>query len=76
MEKVIKNSGSFENNLEDIDEIIDSLESGQLTLDESIKEYEKAMKLLKKSSDLLNKAQGKIIKVTKDSNDELVLEEV
>lgn len=76
MEKIIKNSGSFENNLEDIDEIIDSLESGQLTLDESIKEYEKAMKLLKKSSDLLNKAQGKIIKVTKDSNDELVLEEV
>ncbi|MGL6065335.1 MAG: exodeoxyribonuclease VII small subunit [Fusobacteriaceae bacterium] len=76
MEKAVKNSGSFENNLEDIDGIIDSLESGQLTLDESIKEYEKAMKLLKKSSDLLNKAQGKIIKVTKDLNDELVLEEV
>ncbi|MGL4687339.1 MAG: exodeoxyribonuclease VII small subunit [Fusobacteriaceae bacterium] len=76
MEKIVKNSGSFENNLEDIDGIIDSLESGQLTLDESIKEYEKAMKLLKKSSDLLNKAQGKIIKVTKDFNEELVLEEV
>ncbi|MGL5123493.1 MAG: exodeoxyribonuclease VII small subunit [Fusobacteriaceae bacterium] len=76
MEKIIKKLGSFENNLEDIDGIIDSLESGQLTLDESIKEYEKAMKLLKKSSDLLNKAQGKIIKVTKDFNEELVLEEV
>ncbi|MEG0516153.1 MAG: exodeoxyribonuclease VII small subunit, partial [Cetobacterium sp.] len=46
---------------------------GELSLDESIKEYEKAMKLLKKSSDILNKAEGKIIKVTSE-NDNIQLE--
>lgn len=65
---------SFEYNLEKIDIIIDKLESGELTLEESIKEYEKAMKLLKKSSDLLNEAQGKIIKVS-EKDGEVILEE-
>jgi len=55
---------SFEFNINEIDMIIEKLESGELSLDESIKEYEKAMKLLKKSSDILNKAEGKIIKVS------------
>lgn len=61
---MVKRSGSFEDNLLEVDEIIEKLENGELTLTESIKEYENAMKLLKKSSDLLNKAEGKILKVT------------
>ncbi|MGL5544333.1 MAG: exodeoxyribonuclease VII small subunit, partial [Cetobacterium sp.] len=40
---------SFEFNINEIDMIIEKLDSGELSLDESIKEYEKAMKLLKKS---------------------------
>lgn len=58
----------------EVDEIIEKLENGELTLTESIKEYENAMKLLKKSSDLLNKAEGKILKVTEESNNILVEE--
>ena len=58
-----KKTGSFEDNLLEIAEIIERLESGELSLTDSIKEYENAMKLLKKSSDLLNKAEGKILKV-------------
>ena len=46
-----------------------------LSLTDSIKEYENAMKLLKKSSDLLNKAEGKILKV-KEENGEILTEEV
>lgn len=65
----------FEENLEKIDEIIESLESGELSLDESIKEYENAMKLIKKSSELLSKAEGKVLKVV-ESEEELLLEEV
>lgn len=57
---------SFEYNINEIDMIIEKLDKGELSLDESIKEYEKAMKLLKKSSDILNKAEGKIIKVTSE----------
>ena len=77
MEKKLVKDDSFEKNLENIDEIIEKLESGDLALDESIKEYEKAMKLLKKSSEMLNKAQGKVLKVTEslDSN-EVEFEEV
>ncbi|WP_297431390.1 exodeoxyribonuclease VII small subunit [uncultured Cetobacterium sp.] len=59
---------SFEYNINEIDIIIEKLDKGELSLDESIKEYEKAMKLLKKSSDILNKAEGKIIKVTSEDN--------
>lgn len=65
---------SFEENLENIDLMIKKLESGELTLEESIKEYEKTMKLIKKSSDILNKAEGKILKV-KEINGEVILEE-
>lgn len=65
----------FEENLAEIDEIIERLESGELSLAESIKEYEIAMKLLKKSSDLLNKAEGKVLKVV-EKDDEILLEEV
>lgn len=54
--------------------MIKNLESGELTLEESIKEYEKTMKLIKKSSDILNKAEGKILKV-KEVNGEVILEE-
>lgn len=64
---------SFEYNISEIDMIIEKLDKGELSLDESIKEYEKAMKLLKKSSDILNKAEGKIIKVTSE-NDDIQLE--
>ena len=70
-----KKTGSFEDNLLEIDEIIERLERGELSLTDSIKEYENAMKLLKKSSDLLNKAEGKILKV-KEENGEILTEEV
>lgn len=77
MEKKLKNENSFESNLGLVDEIISKLENGDLELEESIKEYEKAMKLLKKSSDILNKAQGKIIKITENlETNNLEMEEV
>ncbi len=71
----MKKAGSFEENLIEIDGIIEKLESGELTLDESIKEYETAMKLLKKSSDLLNRAEGKVLKVVEKA-DGVEVEEV
>lgn len=77
MEKKSPKEDSFEKNLENIDIIIEKLESGDLSLDESIKEYEKAMKLLKKSSEILNKAQGKVLKVTESlDGDKVEFEEV
>lgn len=54
---------TYEENLNDIDIIIEKLESGELTLDDSIKEYEKSMKLIEDCSKILNEAQGKIQKI-------------
>ena len=70
----MKKIGDFETNLESIDEIIEKLESGELSLENSIKEYEKAMKLIKNSSEILDRAEGKIIKVS-DNNGEITFEE-
>lgn len=66
---------NFEENLECLDVIIEKLESGVLSLDESIKEYENAMKLIKTSSKLLNEAEGKILKVI-EKNGEIETEEI
>lgn len=66
---------SFEKALENIDEIISKLENESLTLDESIKEYEKAMKYIKTAKDIIDSAEGKLLKVIKDSNDEIQIDE-
>ena len=67
---------SFEANLAEIDMIIAKMESGELSLEDSVKEYEKAMKLLKKSSDLLEAAEGKLYQVMKNQEGELQIEEL
>lgn len=66
---------SFEKALENIDEIISKLENESLTLAESIKEYEKAMKYIKTAKDIIDSAEGKLLKVIKNSNDEIQIEE-
>ncbi|WP_315522910.1 exodeoxyribonuclease VII small subunit [Fusobacterium massiliense] len=66
---------TFENNLEELDKIIKKLESGELNLDESIKEYEVAMKFIKEASKVLNEAEGKILKVI-EANGEIDIEEI
>lgn len=67
---------SFEANLEALDEIIAKMERGDLSLEESIQEYEKAMKLLKKSSEQLENAEGKLYQVTKNEEGEPAIEEL
>jgi len=67
---------SFEANLAEIDSIIAKMESGELNLEDAIAEYEKAMKLLKKSSDLLEAAEGKLYQVMKNQEGEVQIEEL
>lgn len=70
----MKKIGDFESNLESINEIIEKLERGELSLENSIKEYEKAMKLIKSSSEILDRVEGKIIKVS-ENDGEIYFEE-
>lgn len=66
---------NFEERIQEIDEIIEQLEAGELSLDDSIKEYEKAIKLIKESETLLEAAEGKVMKVLEKNNNDVVLEE-
>ena len=54
---------SYEENIAQIDEILEKLESEELSLDDSISEYEKAIKLIKDSEKLLEVGEGKVMKL-------------
>lgn len=66
---------NFEERILEIDDIIEKLENGELSLDDSIKEYEKAIKLIKESEKLLEAAEGKVMKVLEKNSEEIELEE-
>ena len=62
-EKMAAKKQSYEENIAQIDEILEKLESEELSLDDSIEEYEKAIKLIKDSEKLLEIGEGKVLKV-------------
>ena len=64
-----KKEKSFEENLKDLEEIVTKLESGEVPLDDAIKEFTKAMELSKKCDQKLKKAEEAITKIVdKDGN--------
>ena len=65
---------SYEENITQIDEILEKLESEELSLDDSISEYEKAIKLIKDSEKLLELGEGKVMKVL-EKNGKVEMEE-
>ena len=65
---------SYEENIAQIDEIWEKLESEELSLDDSISEYEKAIKLIKDSEKLLEAGEGKVMKVL-EKNGKVEMEE-
>ena len=65
---------SYEENIAQIDEILEKLESEELSLDNSISEYEKAIKLIKDSEKLLEVGEGKVMKVL-EKNGKVEMEE-
>ena len=65
---------SYEENIAQIDEILEKLESEELSLDNSISEYEKAIKLIKESEKLLEAGEGKVMKVL-EKNGKVEMEE-
>ena len=58
---------SFEENLKELEEIVLKLENGEVPLDEAIKEFHKAMVLVKSCDDKLNDAKDSIAKLVKDN---------
>lgn len=50
----------FEESIKELDVIVDKLESGKLSLDESVELYSKGMNLCLEYADKLNEIKGKI----------------
>ncbi len=59
----MKNNTSFEKALERLEEIVRKLESGDISLDESIEIYQEGITLSKYCSQKLNEAEGKVMTI-------------
>lgn len=61
---------SFEEAIENLEKIVSELETGKLSLDDSVKKFEDGMKLSKYCNETLNKAEKEItILLEKDNGD-------
>lgn len=58
---------NFEDKFNELEIIVKNLESGEISLDDSIKKYTEAMTLAKECSDELNKASEKVNKILTES---------
>ncbi|MBO5003986.1 MAG: exodeoxyribonuclease VII small subunit [Clostridia bacterium] len=60
---------SFESAMEELELIAKSLEKGDLNLDESVKQFEKGIKLSKKCNEILENAEKRISILIQDGED-------
>ena len=60
---------SFEESLENLEEIVKKLEVGDVPLDDAIEEFNKAMKLAKSCDEKLKKAEESITKLVKENGE-------
>lgn len=56
----MKNNLTFEEAMRALDEAVSKLESGSLTLDESLATFEEAVKLIKVCNEKINSAEQKV----------------
>lgn len=66
---------SFEESIVELEKIVSELENGELSLDESMKKFEEGMKTSKYCSEILDKAEKKIVTIL-EKNSEIVEEEL
>lgn len=65
----------FEEAVDQLERIIEGIESGDVGLEESIAQYEKGMKLINHCRTILDTAQTKIAELTADGGDAMKVEE-
>ena len=64
----------FEKDLEKLEEIVEALEAGGLSLDDSLKRFEEGIKLARRCEKALTEAERKIEILTKNAQGEIVAE--
>jgi exodeoxyribonuclease VII small subunit len=63
-----KNKFDFNQGLAELEQLIKNMERGDLTLDESLKNFEKGVELSRKCKQALDDAEQKIITLSADSD--------
>ena len=64
-----KEEKQFEEYITELEKIVNDLENGSMSLDDSIKNFEKGMDVSKKCSEILENAEGKITKMIKENGE-------
>lgn len=64
-----KENVKFEDKLNELEKIVTELESGDIDLDESIKKYTEAMKLVKECDSKLKSAEEQVNKIVKENGE-------
>lgn len=67
---------TFEQSLDELEQIVRSLEEGDMPLEESLELFEKGVKLARECRDRLAKAEKRIEVLTRDINGEISVEEI
>ena len=67
-------SKKFESALEDLEQLVDQLESGELSLEESLEAFEKGVGLVKYCNQKLNEVEKKVEILIKDKEGKLQLQ--
>ena len=70
----MKENKNFEDMMKNLEQIAKDLESGELSLDESVKKFEEGMEISKSCSKILEDAEKKITILIKDSNGDVIEE--
>jgi exodeoxyribonuclease VII small subunit len=65
---------SFEEELARLEELVERLESGELGLEESLATFEEGTKIARGLVTVLEKAEGRVAKLTEDADGEFTLE--
>lgn len=65
-----KKAINFEESLQSLEKIVSELESGNISLDESLKKYEEGVKVFKSCKSLLSKAEKKVQTLTSTLEEE------
>lgn len=65
-----KKTETYEAQLEMLEKIVEKMDSGEISLADSMKDYEEGIKLCNKLYKTLNEAEGKIKMISGDSEEE------
>ena len=63
---MVKKNDTYEEQLNKLEKIVDKLDNGELSLMDSMKDYEEGIKLCNKLYKTLNEAEGKIKIISED----------